>query len=100
MCIRDRERDQEAQLRQAEKMGAIGQLAGGVAHDFNNILTAIYGNCDFLERELGTSNPLSKYVDKIKGARRRAAKHTEQLLAYRRKQVLQPVNLKVNTVID
>jgi PAS domain S-box-containing protein len=96
----NRERDQEAQLRQAEKMGAIGQLAGGVAHDFNNILTAIYGNCDSLERELGTSNPLSKYVVEIMGAGRRAAKLTEQLLAYGRKQVLQPVNLNVNTVID
>lgn len=96
----NRERDQEAQLRQAEKMGAIGQLAGGVAHDFNNILTAIYGNCDSLERELGTSNPLSKYVVEIMGAGRRAAKLTEQLLAYGRKQVLQPVNLNVNTVIE
>ena len=95
----NREREQETQLRQAQKMEAIGQLAGGVAHDFNNILTGIYGGCDQLLRDLDTSSPLCKYVLDILQAGRRAADLTEQLLAYGRKQDLQPVNLNVNAVI-
>jgi two-component system, cell cycle sensor histidine kinase and response regulator CckA len=87
------------QLERAQKMEAVGLLAGGVAHDINNILTAIYGGCDSLQRELGESSPLSKHVLDILEAGRRAAKLTEQLLAYSRQQVLQPVNLNVNTVI-
>jgi len=87
------------QLERAQKMEAVGLLAGGVAHDINNILTAIYGGCDSLRRELGESGPLSKHVLDILEAGRRAAKLTEQLLAYSRKQVLQPINLSVNTVI-
>jgi CheY-like chemotaxis protein len=80
-------------------MEAIGQLAGGVAHDFNNILTGIYGGCDQLLRDLDTSSPLCKYVLDILQAGRRAADLTEQLLAYGRKQDLQPVDLNVNAVI-
>jgi two-component system cell cycle sensor histidine kinase/response regulator CckA len=95
----NREREQDTQLRQAQKMEAIGQLAGGVAHDFNNILTGIYGGCDELLRHLDTSSPLCKFVEDILQAGRRAADLTEQLLAYGRKQVLQPVDLNVNTVI-
>lgn len=83
------------QLERAQKMEAVGLLAGGVAHDINNILTAIYGGCDSLQREHGES----KHVLDILEAGRRAAKLTEQLLAYSRQQVLQPVNLNVNTVI-
>jgi PAS domain S-box-containing protein len=87
------------QLERAQKLKSVGLLAGGVAHDINNILTAIYGGCDSLQRELGESSPLSKHVLDILEAGRRAAKLTEQLLAYSRQQVLQPVNLNVNTVI-
>ena len=87
------------QLERAQKMEAVGLLAGGVAHDINNILTAIYGGCDSLQRELGESNPLAKHVLDILEAGRRAANLTQQLLAYSRQQVLQPVNLNVNTVI-
>ena len=87
------------QLERAQKMEAVGLLAGGVAHDINNILTAIYGGCDSLQRELEDSSPLSKHVLDILEAGRRAAKLTEQLLTYSRKQVLQPINLNVNTVI-
>jgi|SRR5215213_1354225 len=94
-----REREQEAQLRQAQKMEAIGQLAGGVAHDFNNILTAMYGSCDSLLRGLDTSHPLRRHVLDIQHSGRRAAKLTEQLLAFGRKQVLHLVNLNVNTVV-
>ena len=87
------------QLERGQKMEAVGLLAGGVAHDINNILTAIYGGCDSLQRELGESSPSSKHVLDILEAGRRAAKLTEQLLTYSRKQVLQPINLNVNTVI-
>ena len=95
----NREREQETQLRQAQKMEAIGQLAGGVAHDFNNIITAIIGRCDSLQRELGESSPLSPHVLHILQKSTQAANLTEQLLAYSRKKVPQPVNLNINTVI-
>ncbi len=95
----NREREQETQLQQARKMEAIGQLAGGVAHDFNNLITAMYGNCDSLLRGLEPSNPLRKHVFDIQASGRRAAMLTRQLLAYGRKQVLQPVNLNLNTVV-
>ena len=94
-----REREQEKQLRQAQKMEAIGHLAGGVAHDFNNVLTAMYGNCDMLMRGLETSNPLRKHVHDIRDSAKRAHLLTSQLLAFSRKQVLQPVNLNLNTVV-
>jgi PAS domain S-box-containing protein len=94
-----REREQETQLRQAQKMEAIGQLAGGVAHDTNNILTAMYGSCDSLLRGLDTSHPLRRHVVDIQHSGRRAAKLTEQLLAFGRKQVLHLVSLNVNTVV-
>jgi PAS domain S-box-containing protein len=95
----NREREQETQLQQARKMEAIGQLAGGVAHDFNNLLTALYGNCDSLLRGLEPSNPLRRHVFDIQQSGRRAAKLTKGLLAFGRKQVLQPVNLDVNAVV-
>jgi len=94
-----REREQETQLRQAQKMEAIGQLAGGVAHDFTNLITAIFGNCDSLLRGLEQSNPLRKHVYEIKQSGTRAATLTRQLLAFGRKQVLQPVNLNLNEVV-
>ena len=72
-----REREQETQLRQAQKMEAIGQLAGGVAHDFNNLITAMFGNCDSLLRGLEQSNPLRKHVFEIKQSGARAATLTK-----------------------
>lgn len=95
----NREREQETQLQQARKMEAIGQLAGGVAHDFNNLITAMYGNCDSLLRGLEPTNPLRRHVFDIQQSGKRAAMLTKQLLAYGRKQVLQPVNLNLNTVV-
>ena len=94
-----REREQETQLRQAQKMEAIGQLAGGVAHDFNNLITAMFGNCDSLLRGLEQSNPLRKHVYEMKQSAVRAATLTRQLLAFGRKQVLHPVNLNLNDVV-
>jgi PAS domain S-box-containing protein len=95
----NREREQEQQLRQSQKMEAIGHLAGGVAHDFNNIVTAMYGNCDMLIRGLEQGNALRKYVHDIKDSAKRAALLTKQLLAFSRKQLLQPVNLNLNTIV-
>ncbi|MCA1579670.1 MAG: response regulator [Acidobacteria bacterium] len=95
----NRERDQETQLRQAQKMEAIGQLAGGVAHDFNNFVTTMYGLCDALLRGLEQSNPLRRYVFEMKQSATRVANLTKQLLAFGRKQVLKPEKLNLNTVL-
>jgi signal transduction histidine kinase/DNA-binding response OmpR family regulator len=95
----NREREQETQLRQAQKMEAIGQLAGGVAHDFNNFVTTMYGLCDGLLRGLQQSDPLRSYVFEMKQSATRVANLTKQLLAFGRKQVLQPQKLNLNTVV-
>ena len=85
----------EEQLRQAQKMEAIGTLAGGVAHDFNNILTAIIGYASLLMIRMSEDNSLRGYVEEILGASERAATLTGSLLAFSRKQVinLKPINL-------
>jgi len=79
----------EEQLRQAQKMEAIGRLAGGVAHDFNNMLTAILGYANLLNETLATSES-RREIDEIIRAAERAADLTRQLLAFSRKQILQP----------
>jgi two-component system, cell cycle sensor histidine kinase and response regulator CckA len=89
----------EEQLRQAQKMEAVGRLAGGVAHDFNNLLTAILGNTQLLRRDLGESHPSRADVEEIRKAADRAAGLTRQLLAYSRRQVLQPRVLDLNGVV-
>jgi signal transduction histidine kinase/DNA-binding response OmpR family regulator len=89
----------EAQLLQSQKMDAIGQLAGGVAHDFNNILTAIMGYADFLRMRMGVDNPLCREVGEINKAAQRAASLTQQLLAFSRRQVFQLKVLDLNALI-
>jgi two-component system, cell cycle sensor histidine kinase and response regulator CckA len=89
----------EELLRQSQKLEVIGQLAGGVAHDFNNILTAILGFCELLLTELEPHHVGREDVLEIKTAGQRAAALTRQLLAFSRKQILQPNVLDINDVI-
>jgi len=90
----------EEQLRQAQKMEAIGQLAGGVAHDFNNMLTAILGYAELLTEQIGPDQPLGRDVQEIAMAAERAAALTRQLLAFSRKQTVKPVPLSLNAVVE
>jgi PAS domain S-box-containing protein len=92
-------RRMEDQLRQSNKMEAIGRLAGGVAHDFNNILTAIMGYNEIMLRQLPQFDPLRREAGEIEKAAYRAAQLTRQLLAFSRKQTVQPTILNLNQVI-
>ncbi len=99
-CIDITERKQlEEQLRQAQKMEAIGRLAGGVAHDFNNLLTAIIGYSQILIERFIKNGWESKEIEEIEKSGRRAATLTSQLLAFSRRQALQPKMLSLNTVV-
>jgi len=89
----------EDQFRQAQKMESVGRLAGGIAHDFNNLLTAINGFASLLELELPPSDPKSEYVTAIRKAGERAAELTSQLLAFSRKQIIQPRVVSLNGVV-
>jgi two-component system cell cycle sensor histidine kinase/response regulator CckA len=89
----------EAQRFQSQKMETVGKLAGGVAHEFNSILTAIIGQSELLLSDLPAGSPLAKNATEINKAAVRAAALTRQLLAYGRKQVLQPETLDLNRVI-
>jgi len=89
----------EEQLRQAQKIEAVGQLAGGMAHEFNNYLGIVLGYSELLLEEAGTTEGLRRNVAEIKAATQRAASVTRQLLALSRRQVLEPKVLDVNAVV-
>jgi hypothetical protein len=89
----------ERQLRQTQKMDAIGNLAGGVAHDFNNLLSIILSYSEMLGASLEPGDPMRDDLMEILGAGRRAADLTRQLLAFSRRQILQPRILDVNAVV-
>ncbi len=103
--ITDRKRAEEAlresqeRYLQAQKLESIGQLAGGVAHDFNNLLTVINGYSDIVYRKLHPDDPLRPRIDQIRQAGARAADLTRQLLAFSRKQVIQPCPVDLNQVV-
>jgi len=89
----------EEQLRQAQKMESVGLLAGGVAHDFNNVLTAIIGYGNLLQMKLAKTDPLRSYAENILTTAQRAAQLTQSLLAFSRKQVINPIPVELNGII-
>ncbi len=92
-------RQSERQLRQAQKMEAVGRLAGGLAHDFNNLLTIILGYTQALLGELGPDHPLRAQIEETQKAGERAATLIRQLLAFSRKQALEPKVVSLNSVV-
>jgi PAS domain S-box-containing protein len=99
--VADEERNKlEAQLRQSQKMESIGRLAGGVAHDFNNLLTAILGNTDLALMEIERNHPLYSSLTVVMRAAERAADLTRQLLAFSRKQIIEPEPVDLGDLIE
>ena len=92
-------RQLEDQLRQSQKMEAVGRLAGGVAHDFNNLLTVISGYGDMIMRGLPPDDPLHGCIEEVLKASSRATSLTNQLLAFSRRQVIQPKTLDLNILV-
>jgi signal transduction histidine kinase len=90
----------EVQLRQTQKMEAVGSLAGGVAHDFNNILTTILGYSELIIQQLPTTNRVRNMVEAIYQAGKKAAGLTRQLLAFSRKQVMEMKMANLNTIVE
>jgi PAS domain S-box-containing protein len=95
---KERERLQE-QVRQSQKLEAIGLLAGGVAHDFNNLLTVIKGYTDLAMEDLSPDDPRRQDLEQVKKAGQQATSLTSQLLAFGRKQILQPETLNLNEMV-
>ncbi len=90
----------EQRLRQAQKMEAIGQLAGGLAHDFNNLLGVILGYCELLEAQTAMPEPTREMILEIQNAGESAKKLTQRLLAFSRRQVMQPVVMDLNDTVN
>lgn len=92
-------RDLERQLVLSQRLEAVGKLSGGIAHDFNNLLGVIIGYTEALQESIRPEDPLREAIDEIRKAGQRAAALTQQLLAFSRKQVLEPKILDVNAII-
>jgi PAS domain S-box-containing protein len=92
-------RELEAQVLQMQKLESIGRLAGGIAHDFNNLLIPIMGYADLAKADLGPGDERARYLMGITEAARRAADLTHQILAFSRKQILQPRVLDLNEIV-
>jgi PAS domain S-box-containing protein len=95
-----RELQLEAQYRQAQKMEAVGRLAAGITHDFNNLLTVINGFAALMQPELSPDSPLCESVEKILHSGERATRLVRQLLAFSRKQTVEPQIVRLNNVVD
>jgi two-component system cell cycle sensor histidine kinase/response regulator CckA len=89
----------EGRLRQAQKMEAVGRLAGGVAHDFNNMLSVIIGHADMALEDVDPSQPIYERLEEIRKAGERSADLTRQLLAFARKQTISPKVLDLNKTV-
>ncbi len=100
--ITDRKQTEEiqARLQQASKLESIGRLAGGVAHDFNNLLTVIQGSISLAMIGLSQNDPLNNRLKMIEDASDRAAQLTRQLLAFSRKQIIEPKVINLNTLVE
>jgi len=92
-------RELEQQLVLSQRLEAVGKLSGGIAHDFNNLLGVIIGYSEALQQRIAPGNPLREAVDEIQKAGQRAAALTQQLLAFSRKQVMEPKILDLNSII-
>jgi two-component system cell cycle sensor histidine kinase/response regulator CckA len=92
-------RRRDEQLRQSQKMEAVGRLSGGIAHDFNNLLGVIIGYSESIEYRLAPNDPVRKSAEEIRKAGERAASLTHQLLAFSRQQILQPQILDLNALV-
>lgn len=95
----EQEREKEEQFLQSQKLESVGQLAGGIAHDFNNLLTVIGGYSEIMLRRFSQDDPMRKNTEEIKKAAQRATSLTRQLLAFSRKQVLQPKVFDLNSLV-
>jgi PAS domain S-box-containing protein len=90
----------ENHLQQSLKMESVGRLAGGVAHDFNNMLGVITGHCDLVMFDLSPDSPITEHIKQIQKAAKRSASLTNQLLAFARKQTIEPVPIDLNQTIE
>ena len=94
-----KEKQLKEQFYQAQKMEAVGKLAGSISHDFNNLLTVINGHCELLKAGFDNEDDLTESIDQIHRAGERTANLTHQLLAFSRKQINKPCAININDLI-